>query len=267
MSTFDASFKSGNIPWNKGTHIITNTGKTWFKKGMVAPNKGKILSEETKRKISESKKGIPSPKKGMGNPEKSKENRKLYRLKHKEEKKEYDRLYRIRIHDKKIKNDRLYYLNNKEKIKKQNKQYLEKNKQKMDEYRKEYREKTKEHKRNYDIQYRAVKNLYKNDIHYKIKSCLSARLRIAIKSKNGSKSQRTMELIGCSIEFFKSYFEKLFKPGMTWENHGLYGWHFDHIIPCYEFDLTNPKEQKKCFHYTNLQPLWAKENLKKWRTI
>ncbi len=50
---------------------------------------------------------------------------------------------------------------------------------------------------------------------------------------------------------------------MTWENHGRHGWHIDHIIPCAAFDLTDPEQQKKCFHYTNYQPLYTLENLKK----
>jgi len=54
---------------------------------------------------------------------------------------------------------------------------------------------------------------------------------------------------------------KQFKPGMTWDNYGYYGWHIDHKVPCSNFDLSKPEEQYKCFHYTNLQPLWAEENL------
>jgi hypothetical protein len=61
--------------------------------------------------------------------------------------------------------------------------------------------------------------------------------------------------------FLKGYLAGKFKDGMTWENHGE--WHIDHIKPCASFNLLDEGEQKKCFHYTNLQPLWASENLSK----
>lgn len=69
--------------------------------------------------------------------------------------------------------------------------------------------------------------------------------------------------MGCSTETLKLHLEKQFKPGMTWGNHGVKGWHIDHIKPCASFDLTKPDDQLKCFHYTNLQPLWWHENLSK----
>ena len=68
-------------------------------------------------------------------------------------------------------------------------------------------------------------------------------------------------MLGCSISFLKIFLEAKFKEGMTWENHGE--WHIDHIKPCASFNLLNDDEQKKCFNYTNLQPLWALENLSK----
>ena len=67
--------------------------------------------------------------------------------------------------------------------------------------------------------------------------------------------------LGCSKEEFILYFQAKFKERMKWENHGE--WHIDHIKPCASFNLLNEDEQKKCFHYTNLQPLWASENLSK----
>ena len=78
-----------------------------------------------------------------------------------------------------------------------------------------------------------------------------------------SKSAATLELLGCSVEELKKHLENQFIKGMTWNNYGLHGWHIDHIKPCASFDLTKEEEQRKCFHYTNLQPLWAKDNLSK----
>ena len=89
------------------------------------------------------------------------------------------------------------------------------------------------------------------------------RARIYDVLKHGYKSDRTANLIGISIKELKPYLESQFKEGMTWENYGFYGWHIDHRVPLSSFDLSNAEEQKKAFHYTNLQPLWAKENLQK----
>ena len=72
-----------------------------------------------------------------------------------------------------------------------------------------------------------------------------------------------MELLGVSMNEVRAYLELQFKSGMTWENYGYKGWHIDHIIPCASFDLTDPEQQRRCFHYTNLQPLWWHENLAK----
>lgn len=89
------------------------------------------------------------------------------------------------------------------------------------------------------------------------------RARIYDVLKHGYKSDKTEKLIGISIKELKTYLENKFQDGMIWENYGFYGWHIDHIIPLSSFDLENPNEQKKAFHYTNLQPLWAQENLRK----
>lgn len=70
-----------------------------------------------------------------------------------------------------------------------------------------------------------------------------------------------LELLGCSVEALKSHLEKLFTSGMSWTNYGK--WHIDHKRPCDSFDLSDPLQQKVCFHYTNLQPLWAFDNLSK----
>lgn len=93
------------------------------------------------------------------------------------------------------------------------------------------------------------------------------RSRIHDVLKHGYKSDKTEKLIGITIKELKLYIEKQFKDDMTWDNYGFYGWHIDHIIPLSSFDLTKAEEQKKAFHYTNLQPLWAKENMQKGSKI
>lgn len=97
----------------------------------------------------------------------------------------------------------------------------------------------------------------------KITDCLAQRIRAAVKTKGNIKSDHTQNLIGCTTSFFMGFIEAKFLDGMSWENHGVHGWHIDHIIPCNTFDLTLLEEQKKCFHYTNLRPLWAIDNLER----
>ena len=102
-----------------------------------------------------------------------------------------------------------------------------------------------------------------SDPGYRIKKTMRTRIWHALKGTY--KSNTTEKLIGCSFEDLKIYIEKKFTDGMNWENYGK--WHIDHIIPCASFDLTKLEEQCKCFHYTNLQPLWAKDNIKKSNII
>lgn len=79
--------------------------------------------------------------------------------------------------------------------------------------------------------------------------------------KNKRKSARTETLLGCSYDFFRGYIEGKFVTNMGWHNMGE--WHIDHIRPLVSFDLHDPEQQKQAFHYTNQQPLWAIDNLKK----
>lgn len=101
------------------------------------------------------------------------------------------------------------------------------------------------------------------DVHFKILKTLRSRMGSVVKFQGVRKAAKTVELIGCSIEFLRAHLQSKFKPGMAWNNHGVKGWHIDHIRPCESFDLTLPEEQFKCFHWTNLQPLWWMENLTK----
>ena len=101
------------------------------------------------------------------------------------------------------------------------------------------------------------------DPTYRLKCALRGRLGCAIRRARGHKSERTMSLIGCDAETLRRHIETLWSPGMSWANYGHDGWHVDHVRPCASFDLTNPEQQKACFHWTNLQPLWAADNIRK----
>lgn len=152
-----------------------------------------------------------------------------------------------------------YYQDNKNYLARQYKQYQHNNKERITLHRTKYRQNNKEYFiqccRNY------TKNQYKNNIKFRITKSLRARLNIALKSQNIEKINHTFTLIGCSINELKQYIESKFANGMTWQNYGK--WHIDHIMPCVSFKLEDPIEQNKCFHYTNLQPLWAEENMAK----
>lgn len=99
-----------------------------------------------------------------------------------------------------------------------------------------------------------TKNCHRN----KCKSCRSEYLK-QWRSRNKAK---TFDLVSLSVEDLVAYLESKFQDGMTWENYGS-DWHIDHIRPCASFDLTDPSQLAECFHYTNLQPLWAYDNLSK----
>lgn len=145
-------------------------------------------------------------------------------------------------------------------LKKVNKRFTDEElKQHERERQKRYREENKEKIREKDRIRRL--NRRHNDPNYRLKCYLRSRLWHAINEQKAKKTNDTHTLVGCSIEELKQHLEKQFKEGMTWDNYGE--WHIDHIIPCSKFDLTKKEEQLKCFNYTNLQPLWAEENIKK----
>lgn len=97
----------------------------------------------------------------------------------------------------------------------------------------------------------------------KIAPILRSRIYAALRIGSGNKAAKTMELIGCSVEQLKEHIEAQWQAGMSWGNWSLTGWHIDHIRPCASFDLSDPAQQRICFHYTNLQPLWAADNIRK----
>lgn len=209
------------------------------------------------------------------NPKKVKQYRKTYQEKNKERKKEYNKEYNIKNAAKIKKYRRAQYILNSEKqieeakswrknnvkrSKQTAKKYRIKNKKKIKEslkqYKKENRDKIRKYQKNYNRKRR------KDPIHK-----LNNVIRIGIweslkKNKNGEKWEK---LVGYSLNDLKIHLEKQFKDGMTWENHSRDGWHIDHRIPISLFNITSAKCKgfKKCWELSNLQPLWAKENMKK----
>ena len=98
---------------------------------------------------------------------------------------------------------------------------------------------------------------YAKDTSFRVKKSLRARYREAILGARNSTNE-SQRLLGCSIEEVRAFLEKQFSEGMSWENYGE--WELDHVRPCASFDLSDPKQVEQCFHFSNLQPLWAEEN-------
>jgi len=197
---------------------------------------------------------------------------KQYRKTHKEQRKKY-----LKEHEKEIKSwekkyGKKYRLEHKEEIKKQQEEYYIKNKERlnarMKKYRRDNSNKLKKYFKEIAIrdrekirirQRKKIANRRKNDIAFRLKDSLGSRLRVAIKGI--TKADTTMNLVGCSRGYLLNYLESQFDDEMSWNNYGRNGWHIDHIIPCSHFDLSKEEEQRKCFHYSNLRPLWANDNL------
>jgi len=99
----------------------------------------------------------------------------------------------------------------------------------------------------------------KENPQYKLAHNLRRRCLSALKGRY--KFNTTFKLVGCSVEQLRRHIESLWSEGMSWDNYGIGGWHIDHIKPVSSFNLENEEQQKSAFHYTNLQPLWERENL------
>jgi hypothetical protein len=100
---------------------------------------------------------------------------------------------------------------------------------------------------------------YANDLQFRLERVLRARMSRVL--RGAARCDGINELLGCTREFLVTYISMKFQPGMSWDNYGE--WHIDHIRPCSSFDLTGEDGQRECFNYTNLQPLWAFDNLSK----
>lgn len=173
---------------------------------------------------------------------------------------------------------REYYLANQKKRNEKQKDYYSKNRVKILEEKSLYYSKNKKEKREYDVIYNAKnkekirekKRLYqrtrrRENIQCKLRHNLRRRLHHAL--RGAFKTGSAVRDLGCSISEFKTYLESKFQPGMSWETYGRIGWHIDHMIPLASFDLTDRGELLKATHYTNLQPLWAVDNLLKGANV
>ena len=193
---------------------------------------------------------------------------KEYYLNNKNKLKEYQEKYRLNNKDKKnkhyqenketiIKKQKEYQLKNKEKINQYQEKYRLNNKDKLKKYRKEYRLNNKDKRNKHSIYIKLINPLYK------LRCNIASLIFTSIKKQGYSKKSKTFEILGCTFEEFKVHLEKQFTKGMNWENQGK--WHLDHIYPV---SLAKDEEELiRLNHYTNFQPLWAEDNLKKGNKI
>ena len=171
--------------------------------------------------------------------------------------------YRSENSEKRKETLKKFYENNKEKELLRFKKYREENPEKRKEtctkYNKNNREKINESARLWKRKTRL------NNPMYRLSSNLRERTKDYLSCKTVNQSTAIKDLVGCTPHFLKEYLENKFTEGMSWDNYGFYGWHIDHIIP-----LSSAKTEEEIYklcHYTNLQPLWSEDNLKKGSKI
>ncbi len=163
--------------------------------------------------------------------------------------------------EKVIKTRKQHYIKNKVKIRANQKNYYTLNKEEIQKNNKNWIKLNK--KRYYKARLLRHKELLKDPV-YKLKYILKQRLRKVLKTKNFSKKNSIKKYIGCTPDFLRNHLETQFKPEMNWGNHYKI-WHIDHVIP-----LSSAKTEEELYklcHYTNLQPLFVKDNLKKSNKI
>lgn len=159
------------------------------------------------------------------------------------DKKEYNKLYREKNKEKLNVYIKKWRIENESKIEKQRKNYYKKNKEEIV-------------KKNYQY----CKSRKKSDPVYKLKLGIRSLILASFKSNFTTKSKKTIEILGCSFDEFKIHLESQFDDKMNWNNQGTY-WHMDHIIPISSAETE--EEVYRLNHYTNFQPLYWLDNLKK----
>jgi hypothetical protein len=187
------------------------------------------------------------------NSEKKSISDKKYREANKEKIREVQKRYREENKEKIKMNKRRYHEDNAAAIIKKSSEWYFKNKKLKQEYDKEYRKRTSS-----KLKERFITRYYEEPI-FRLRDNIRGLILQSFKKNGYSKKSKTMEIIGCSFDELKRHLESKFKEGMSWDNRGE--WHIDHIIP---LALGATEEEVIALnHYTNLQPLWAKDNLSK----
>jgi len=177
----------------------------------------------------------------------------------KQEQKEYNRAYYINNRDKIKENVKAYTDLNKDKVKEYQSKYFKDNKEKIVDYKKKWIKENIESQRLYFRERKRLK--MGSDELFKFKEKLRKRTNVAFNRTSWNKDSSNETLLGCSFTEAKKHIEKQFTEGMNWDNYTKDGWHIDHIIP---LSSANTKDElENLCHYTNLQPLWAFDNLSK----
>jgi hypothetical protein len=152
-----------------------------------------------------------------------------------------------------------YYKENKKRLNAESRAYHDKNKEERNAKSRAYQQQNKEERKAYMAEYARVRR-QKDPLYKFFHNIRSQAVRVVKQVGLGKKPTNTFKWVGCSPEELKAHIESLFLEGMTWDNYGRHGWHVDHIRPVSSF---KPEEWEQINHYTNLQPLWAKDNLSK----
>jgi len=239
---------------------IQRSREEWlaYRKGLYLKNKERIKAENRRWR------------------DKNEKRHKDYTKKYKEENKEIIR-----------ERSKVYFEKNKDIIAKKMKDFREKDLEKYNARTRELRAKRTpeqkvkyaEYKKRYDIEHKEeIKNKnkisrekgrekrrqyhakrYRTDINYKLVHNLRSRIKNVY--RGNKKSDKSISLLGCTVSHLRNHIKSLFTEGMTWELFLEGKIHVDHVKPCAKFDLSKPEQQKECFNWRNLQPLWAVDNL------
>jgi hypothetical protein len=219
-------------------------------------NRVKIYKEKNPNKIKQSKK-----KEYLKNIEKYRNHQKKWRNENPDYMLNFLKIYYVENKEQLLEKQKKYYESNKNSIIKRNQEYVKNNQEKTLKNQKEYQGRNREKLQEYLNQYK--KKRRQTDIIFKLRENLSHRTREIFKHFNTEKKNKTFDIVGCTPEFLKEHLEIQFIDGMNWDNRSE--WHIDHIIP-----LSSAKTEDELYklcHYTNLQPLWAEDNLKKSNKI